>query len=101
MLNLMDKRKVVQIPLERVAPNPAQPRQVFREEELRGLAESLRQNGLLQPISVRKNLSLIHISRAGEAAKHRRRSGLLPPVKRSTAFAGCQAVSLCRRAAEA
>lgn len=55
MLNLMDKRKVVQIPLERVAPNPAQPRQVFREEELRGLAESLRQNGLLQPISVRKN----------------------------------------------
>ena len=51
----MDKRKVVQIPLERVAPNPAQPRQVFREEELRGLAESLRQNGLLQPISVRKN----------------------------------------------
>lgn len=50
----MEKRKVLQLPVDRIIPNPAQPRQIFREEELRGLAESLRQNGLLQPISVRK-----------------------------------------------
>jgi ParB family chromosome partitioning protein len=36
-----------------VHPNPFQPRREFREEELQELAESIAENGLLQPIVVR------------------------------------------------
>ncbi len=36
-----------------IVPNPYQPRQEFREEELRELRESIAANGLLQPLVVR------------------------------------------------
>ena len=41
-------------PIEQVKPNPNQPRTNFKEEELEELAESIKKNGLLQPILVRK-----------------------------------------------
>jgi len=43
------------IPLDRIAPNPMQPRQQFDELKLAELAESVRQNGLVQPLVVRKD----------------------------------------------
>jgi ParB family chromosome partitioning protein len=43
------------IPLDRIAPNPMQPRQRFDEVRLAELAESVRQNGLVQPLVVRRN----------------------------------------------
>ncbi|HEX7117253.1 MAG TPA: ParB/RepB/Spo0J family partition protein [Longimicrobiales bacterium] len=36
-----------------IAPNPFQPRREFSEEELEELSNSIRENGLLQPIAVR------------------------------------------------
>ena len=42
------------IPQENIAPNPNQPRQRFDYDELEGLAQSIRQNGILQPITVRQ-----------------------------------------------
>ncbi|MDO4399716.1 MAG: ParB/RepB/Spo0J family partition protein [Coriobacteriia bacterium] len=42
------------VPIDKVAPNPDQPRTQFIEEELDELAESIRNNGLLQPILVRE-----------------------------------------------
>src|SRR3990170_826029 len=39
--------------LDQVHPNPLQPRREFSENELRELRDSLRENGLLQPITVR------------------------------------------------
>ena len=39
--------------LSQIRPNPYQPRQEFRPEELADLQASLRVNGLLQPITVR------------------------------------------------
>lgn len=50
-----DKSKVLQIPVEEIHPNPAQPRRAFDEEELLALSRSIRVNGLLQPISVRRS----------------------------------------------
>lgn len=41
------------IQLSQIRPNPYQPRQEFRPEELADLEASLRVNGLLQPITVR------------------------------------------------
>ena len=41
------------IPIDRVTPNPSQPRRRFDEESLESLAASIREVGILQPIMVR------------------------------------------------
>ena len=46
--------KIYTLPVESIHPSPFQARTVFDEKELAGLAQSIRENGLLQPISVRK-----------------------------------------------
>lgn len=43
-----------QISIEKIKTNPYQPRSAFEEESLRQLADSIAENGLLQPISVRE-----------------------------------------------
>ena len=50
----METGRVVFLPAKSIRPNPAQPRKVFREEALTELAESIRQHGVLQPLSVRR-----------------------------------------------
>lgn len=42
------------IPQEQIVPNPNQPRKRFDYDELEGLAQSIRQNGILQPVTVRQ-----------------------------------------------
>ncbi|HTO55160.1 MAG TPA: ParB/RepB/Spo0J family partition protein [Myxococcota bacterium] len=42
------------IAIARIAPNPGQPRKVFREAELATLAASIREQGVLQPLVVRR-----------------------------------------------
>ncbi len=42
------------ISLSRIAPNPNQPRKRFDEEDLTGLAASIREQGVLQPLVVRR-----------------------------------------------
>jgi ParB family transcriptional regulator, chromosome partitioning protein len=44
---------LVDLPIDAVVPNPRQPREVFDEVEIEGLATSIRDMGLLQPIVVR------------------------------------------------
>jgi ParB family chromosome partitioning protein len=41
------------VPLDRIAPNPDQPRMTFDEDALNDLAASIREHGVLQPILVR------------------------------------------------
>lgn len=43
------------IPIERVYPNPRQPRENFDDAQLEGLAASIKEVGLLQPIVVRSD----------------------------------------------
>jgi ParB family chromosome partitioning protein len=43
------------IPVKKIIPNPNQPRTVFNEASLAELAESIRANGLIQPIVVEDN----------------------------------------------
>ena len=45
----------LELPILEIERSPYQPRRDFREEELRELAESLKNNGLVQPPTVRKN----------------------------------------------
>ena len=42
------------IPLDRITPNPDQPRTTFDEEALAELAASIRELGIIQPLSLRK-----------------------------------------------
>ena len=50
----METGRVVFLPAKSIRPNPAQPRKIFREEALDELADSIRQHGILQPLSVRR-----------------------------------------------
>jgi len=43
-----------EIPITKILPNPHQPRKTFEEVALKELAESIRSEGLLQPVVVRK-----------------------------------------------
>lgn len=50
----MREREVARIPIDAIRPNPYQPRRVFTQDALEELCASIKQYGLLQPISVRK-----------------------------------------------
>ena len=47
-------KEIVEIPTERLLPNPYQPRKQFSSEEMLGLADSIQQNGVLQPLRARR-----------------------------------------------
>ncbi len=42
-----------QLPIEKIHPNPDQPRRMFDQDSLEELADSIRQRGIIQPIIVR------------------------------------------------
>jgi ParB family chromosome partitioning protein len=46
---------IVRLPIERIARDPSQPRKTFDEVPLRELAESIRTQGVIQPILVRRD----------------------------------------------
>ena len=47
--------EVYNIPQDLIDPNPEQPRRRFDFDELEGLAQSIRENGILQPITVKRS----------------------------------------------
>lgn len=50
----MSDKQVLELPVGEILPNPAQPRRVFDVQALGELADSIRQHGILQPLSVRR-----------------------------------------------
>ena len=50
----METGRVIFLPPRCIRPNPEQPRTRFKESALEELAESIRQHGILQPLSVRR-----------------------------------------------
>ena len=62
-----------EVDIDLISPNPNQPRTNFNKEELEELAESIKKNGLLQPILVRKvgdNYEIIAGERRWQACKN-------------------------------
>ena len=47
----LESGRVIFLPPKGIQPNPSQPRQVFDEDSLSELASSIRQHGILQPLS--------------------------------------------------
>jgi len=48
------RRAEILLPVDRLEPNPQQPRLDFKREELESLADSIRQKGVIQPLIVRR-----------------------------------------------
>ena len=68
-----DKMTVVQLDIRHVRPNPNQPRKYFDEEALQGLADSIKSQGIIQPLTVEEiapgEFSIIAGERRYRAAK--------------------------------
>ena len=56
----------VTLPLQKIEPNPLQPRKTFNPEELDSLADSIRMHGIIQPLTVRRLPSGFYQIIAGE-----------------------------------
>ena len=54
IFNTKNESKLIDIPIKLIKPNKHQPRKIFNENELLSLTESIVNNGLLQPLSVKK-----------------------------------------------
>ena len=81
------RASLAELPIDAIQPNPRQPREVFDEEELEGLAASIRDMGVLQPIVVRPLGEDIYELVAGERRlRASKRAGLelIPAVVRHT-----------------
>lgn len=46
--------QIVQVPTEKILPNPYQPRKQFKSEDMLSLSESIKENGVLQPLLCRQ-----------------------------------------------
>ena len=60
------------VDIERVQPNKAQPRKIFKDKELSELSDSIKENGIIQPITVQEEdgrLTIIAGERRFRAAK--------------------------------
>lgn len=69
----METGRVVFLPAKAIRPNPFQPRKVFGEGQLKELTESIRQHGILQPLSVRRSGTYYELI----AGERRLRAGIL------------------------
>lgn len=58
--------RVLSVPIGKIKADSRQPRRVFDQEQLLGLAQSIRQNGILQPLSVRPTEEGDYLLIAGE-----------------------------------
>lgn len=70
----LPKDNIAQIPVDKILPNPFQPRKNFDGPALEEMSQSIKQYGILQPITVRKVSPTLYELVAGErrlrAAKH-------------------------------
>lgn len=56
ILDETPKDEVIEINLDELRPNPHQPRKIFNDEALNELALSIKENGVFQPIIVKKSI---------------------------------------------
>ena len=78
---------ITDIPVDRIQPNPRQPRQRFEADELEALAASVREHGVLQPILVTETLDGYQLVAGERRFRAARLAGLdrIPAVIRQLA----------------
>jgi ParB family chromosome partitioning protein len=53
--SLYENNRIQYIAIDKIKPNPGQPRKLFDQDSLNELADSISRYGVLQPLSIRKN----------------------------------------------
>ena len=73
------------IPVERIKANPGQPRKIFKEKELEELVQSIRENGIIQPIIVRKSEGGFEVIAGERRLRAAKKAGLeyIPAIVRA------------------
>jgi ParB family chromosome partitioning protein len=89
-------RGLVNISIERLTPNPNQPRKTFYEETITELAESIREQGLLSPIIVRPDGNKYQIIAGERRYKAAQQAGLkeVPALIRKVSDGEARIISL-------
>lgn len=54
---VQETEEITEIPLDEIRPNPYQPRKTFDNKNLKELSESIKENGVFQPIIIRKSVN--------------------------------------------
>ncbi len=54
MFAMKEENKLIEINVSQIKPNQMQPRKIFKESELCSLAQSIANNGIIQPLTVKK-----------------------------------------------
>ncbi len=65
-IKFKDNEEVIEIPLEKIKPNPEQPRVNFDSKALKQLAESIKEHGVLQPVILKPSIDNQYTLVAGE-----------------------------------
>lgn len=79
--NMSDANRVYEIPLEKIRTDPTQPRKYFSDQDIRELADSIKEDGLLQPIMVKKNGDDTFLIIHGERRFRAHQTAAIPTIK--------------------
>jgi ParB family chromosome partitioning protein len=64
------RKSWAEIPVSKIVPNPFQPRQTWNDDQLKDLSNSIRENGIIQPIIVRqKGVNKYEIIAGGDGSE--------------------------------
>jgi ParB family chromosome partitioning protein len=91
-----NKGFIVSITLDRLVPNPKQPRKTFYEQTISELAESIKQHGVLSPILVRPSGSKYEIIAGERRFKAAEQAGLneVPAIIKDVSDGDARIISL-------
>ena len=70
------KEEIIKVKLDELRSNPYQPRQVFNEEALQELADSIKEHGVFQPIIIKKSIKGYEIIAGERRVKASKLAGL-------------------------
>jgi ParB family chromosome partitioning protein len=78
--------RLIQVPISQIQPNPDQPRQTFNEEEIEGLAQTIKDHGILQPLVVRQEKNRLILIAGERRLRAAKKAGLkaAPVIFRNT-----------------
>lgn len=71
------KEEIIEVDLDELRPNPYQPRQIFDDEALNDLAESIKEHGVFQPIIIKKSIKGYEIIAGERRVRASKLAGLL------------------------
>lgn len=71
-----EEKRVLRLDVGAIRPNPRQPRRLFDEAGLRELAESIRRHGILQPLTVRRQVDAWELVAGERRLRAARMAGL-------------------------